>query len=356
MTSSRRAHLQLLGSSLLAGSLSACRKPQKEASQAAPAPSKTEASYRIGWCARPVWLPFQLMQSQGFLKKRAQEFGVQIELVEFAEYADCARSYQEGKLAGAALSTPQLIQCASAGKRTVAVLINAKPGDSHAIVVRQGDLGTIRGERIIVEPNSVSHYLLARALEHTKTGTNEIQLVKVPGQKQAQLYIHNAGAKAAAVWDPALGQILSSGKGRIAFSSKNTPNEILECLAISDQALKESPGLGKALCAAWFDALGMLVNPKSRPEALQLMSKSAGISVAELEVALQRLEFFHSVPELKAYLQSRALGAAMRKVATISHQYDLITTLNFGTTYGPNTPGELRFDGSYLPADLVLAR
>ena len=78
---------------------------------------------------------------------------------------------------------------------------------------------------------------------------------------------------------------VEAGKGKVVFSSRDIPNEIMDFLIVSEAALKESPALGKALTEAWFDVFTnlaswtigrLLVDAKPYPEASRVFVADSG--------------------------------------------------------------------------------
>lgn len=360
--SSRRAHLHLLCSSLVASTLSGCRKSTKHGTSdqsASKAPAKRARPakrYRIGWCARPSWMPFKLMQTSGLLEKRAKEFGVNVELVQFEGYTDLSRAFVEKKLDGVTLTTPQLMRAASQGRQTVAVLATANPKDAYMLLVRQGDLGSIDGERVPVEVSGPGSYLIARALKDGKKPADLVTMVNVPVEQQDKLFLSTPSVVAISTSEPALGEIRQSSTAKIAYSSKEIPNELIDFLALSKSAVDECPELAQALCAAWFDVMAWMHAPKTNARAIQQMALHAGMSPKRFKQALARTELLTTPAKVAALLETRNFRKTIQRVYQTCVDYQLVETPDFAIGFNAQTPGALRFDLRFFPGKTAMAR
>lgn len=354
--SSRRAHLHVLWSSMVAASLGACSKKAAKPTQAKPkaAAPTTDQVFRIAWTNQAGWLPFKLAQSEGFLKKRAEEHGVKIELVAFGTDADAQQAYISGKVAGAFLSSPDLVQCADKEVKSAVILATAKPKAAHAVVVRQGDLSEIRGERVLLETQGVSHYLLVRAQQEAGMKRSDVRPTKIPRGKIAEFFKGEEKAKGAVVKNVQLNELLRSGKARIAFSDENISGEIVDFLALNAELAASQPALAKALCAAWFDATAMLNNPATSTKAQEVLAQAAQVTNAQLKQVFEREAYFTSPDQTRVFLDSPKLLSKMERVVRGSKQGELIqnAALRLGT--GSQGPFTLRFDSAYLPTIAAL--
>ena len=126
-------------------------------------------------CAEPVkvgvsiwtgWMPIYLMEEKGFLKKRSQEYGVEIELKKFKDYLASVQAFTAGELDACAMTIMDALPPADAGIDVAAVLVNDFSKGGDGILVQYGiDGSNFKGVEILLEEYSVSHYLLLRYLE-----------------------------------------------------------------------------------------------------------------------------------------------------------------------------------------------
>ncbi|MBW2454737.1 MAG: hypothetical protein JRI68_09505, partial [Deltaproteobacteria bacterium] len=139
-------------------------------------PAASDKEYKIGWSVWTGWMPFKLMDEKGFLKKRAEEHGVKIKLVEFKGYMDSVQAYAAKKLDGCAMTSMESLQPASNGVKSVGLLINDRSHGGDGVLARTGDVKALKGKTILLEEFSVSHYLLNRALESVDLKEKDVKI------------------------------------------------------------------------------------------------------------------------------------------------------------------------------------
>ncbi|HMZ52308.1 MAG TPA: lipid kinase, partial [Candidatus Sumerlaeota bacterium] len=119
----------------------------------------------VGYADRVDWLPFKLMEEEGFLSKRCDEFDVKVKLKEFKNYTEAVQAYTAGQLEGVTITSFDVLQPAAVGTKTVAAIPNASSNGADGVLVRKGaKIADLKGKKVAVQQNSVSHYLLQKAL------------------------------------------------------------------------------------------------------------------------------------------------------------------------------------------------
>jgi NitT/TauT family transport system substrate-binding protein len=318
------------------------------AAKPAPASSKT---YTIAWSVWTGWMPFRLMKDKGFLAARAKEQGVNVELKEFKGYMDSVQAFAAKKVDGVTMTSMESLQPASSGVDSVALLVNDISNGGDGVLVREiADLKGLKGQTILLDEMSVSHYLLARALSTVSMKEADVKIKNIPGDDAGKAFLTDPKVKAVVTWNPHLFQATEAGKGKVIFSSKDAPGEIIDLLVVSASALKESPALGTALTEAWYDAMKYITDPKTRPEAIEIMAKGAGASVEEYNKMLADTDLYTDREKCAAFLESDTLKATMEKVKKFSFDHGLIKEEKFAVGFGKGGSEKLRFDSSFVRA------
>jgi len=158
-----------------------------------------------------------------------------------------------------------------------------------ALVARSGiaDVAGLRGGRIAYEESPLGSYVLERALQSAGLTTGDVTLLnRFPDDGEKDF---RAGrADAVVTYEPVLGRILRDGAGRVLFSSRQMPGEIVDVLAMRRSVLRRRPDDVRRLLRAWFRALGDLqMNPQ---DAAAIMARHQGGDAA---VFLSGLEASH---------------------------------------------------------------
>jgi NitT/TauT family transport system substrate-binding protein len=312
-------------------------------------PPKSNKEFKIGWSVWTGWMPFKLMDEKGFLQKRAEEHGVKIKLVEFKGYMDSVQAYAAKKLDGCAMTSMESLQPASNGVKSAGILINDRSHGGDGVLARGNtDVKGLAGKTVLLEEFSVSHYLLNRALESANLKEKDVKIKNIPGDDAGKAFITDPGVQVVATWNPHLFQAVEAGKGKVIFSSRDIPNEIMDFLIVSDAALKEAPGLGKALTDAWFDAMSYITNTATRKEAIEIMAKGAGSSVEDFNKMLADTDLFTDKKKSADFLEGDVIKSTMAKVKKFSFDHDLVKDDKFTIGFGKDAKDLLRFDNSYI--------
>jgi NitT/TauT family transport system substrate-binding protein len=240
-------------------------------------------------------MPFRLMKEKGFLAARAKEHGVAIELKEFKGYMDSVQAFAAQKVDGVAMTSMESLQPASNGVDSTAILVNDISNGGDGSGASDLDIKALKGKTVLLEEFSVSHYLLARALEKNGMKEADLKVKNIPGDEAGKAFLTDTKVQAVATWNPHLFQATEQGKGKVVFSSKDIPGEIIDFLVVSGDALKETPHLANALTEAWYDAMKHITEPATRAESIEIMAKAAGASVQDFN-KMWRTPTLHGCP------------------------------------------------------------
>jgi len=347
-------HAAALASLLL---VAACGK--KEEGPAAPAAEAPKKEFNIGWSIYAGWMPWPYAEKSGILKKWADKYGIKINLVQVNDYVESVNQYTAGKLDGVGVTNMDALTIpAAGGKDTTALIMGDYSNGNDGIVMKTGKaVGELKGQTINLVELSVSHYLLARALE-----MNGMKLADVKTVNTSDADIVGAFAtpdvKTVVTWNPQLAEVKKTGT--MVFDSSKIPNEIQDLMTVSTATLKANPALGKALVGAWFEVMALM--QKGGPDseaAIAEMAKLSGTDVANYKSQLATTFLYYKPADAVAYVTG----------PDIARHEDLVRQFSFSKgLFGPNAtsvdaigielPGgkvlgdkanvKLRFDATYM--------
>jgi NitT/TauT family transport system substrate-binding protein len=337
-----------------AGSATSAAGPTKTtATRGGEAPTTPSGrEFTIAWSVWTGWMPFKLMDQKGFLATRAKEHGVKVKLQEFKGYMDSVQAFAAQKVDGCAMTSMESLQPASNGVDSVAILVNDTSNGGDGVLVRGNlDIKGLKGQTVLLEEMSVSHYLLARALATAGMKEADVKIKNIPGDDAGKAFLTDPKVVAVTTWNPHLFKAVEGGKGKVIFSSKDIPGEIIDLLVMNGKALKESPKLATVLTEAWYDAMQAILNPATRAESIEIMAKAAGgLSVEEFNKMLADTDLYTDRAKAGAFLESDTIKSTMEKVKKFSFDHGLIKDDKFAVGFGSSGPEKLRFDASYVRA------
>lgn len=261
----------------------------------AKAPVATAAkTYTIGWTIYAGWMPWPYAQQAGIVKKWADKYGVDIKLVQINDYAESLNQYTAGKLDGVTATNMDALTVPAAGGKdtTVLMLGDYSNGNDGVILKGANSLAEIKGRPVNLVQFSVSHYLLARALETAGLKASD---VKVVNTSDADIVAAFAApeTKALVTWNPQLSEVAKQSGAKLVFDSSKIPGEILDGLMVSSDALKANPNLGKALTGIWYETLALATaqTPEGKA-AREAMAKLSGTDLAGFEAQLKTTHLY----------------------------------------------------------------
>lgn len=354
----RRTLLQGIGLAGLAA-LTACGDTATDKSGA-----KTEApkkKFAIGWSIYAGWMPWPYAQKSGIVKRWADKYGITIELVQVNDYVESINQYSAGKLDGVVSTTMDALTIpAAGGKDTSVVIIGDYSNGNDGIVLKNGkSLADLKGRSVNLVELSVSHYLLARALE---TGGMKLTDIKTVNTSDADIVgaFASADVTAVATWNPQLAELRQVPGATEVFDSSKIPGEILDVLTVSTATLAANPDLGKALAGIWYEVMAVLAAGDAKTkEAVAIMAADAGTSPAEFEGQLKTTYLFATPAAALAYATNPELVTVTDRVRQFSFANGLFgpaatsvdaVGIGFpgGKTLGDTANLKLRFDPAYM--------
>lgn len=331
------------------GAAAGSAAPSAKASEGAPAAAGRE--YQIGWSIWTGWMPFKLMEAKGFLARRAADKGLKIKLVEFPVYMDSVTAFAAGKLDGCALTAMEALQPAAAGIDTVAVVVNDTSNGGDGVLVRGiEDLKGLKGKEILLSELSVSHYLLVRGLGTVGMTEADVKIKNTDGDEAGKAFVADPKVEAVTTWNPHLFQATEAGKGKVVFSSKDIPGEIIDLLVLNGAAIDASPALATVLTEAWYDAMRAIADPATRDDSIAIMAAGAHASVDEFKKMMAGTDLYTDRARGAAFLEADATKATMERIKQFSIAHGLVKDAKFAIGYGAKARDKLRFDASYAAA------
>jgi NitT/TauT family transport system substrate-binding protein len=264
---------------------------------------------------------------------------------------DSVTAFAAGKLDGCAMTAMEALQPAAAGVDTVALVVNDTSNGGDGVLVRGiDDLRGLAGKEILLAELSVSHYLLVRGLASVGMKESDVKIKNSDGDEAGKAFVADPRVEAVTTWNPHLFQATEAGKGKVIFSSKDIPGEIIDLLVVNRRALAEAPQLGAVLTEAWYDAMRAIEDPATRDESIAIMAAGARATVAEFTKMMNGTDLFTDRARAAAFLEADSTKATMERIRKFSIDHGLIKDATFAIGYGASGGEKLRFDASYTAA------
>jgi NitT/TauT family transport system substrate-binding protein len=328
----------------------------------APAEAATKKSFHIAWSIYVGWMPWAYAAESGIMKKWADKYGIEVELVQVKDYIESINLYTAGNFDGCAMTNMDALTIpAAGGVDTSAVIIGDFSNGNDGVVLKSGpSLADLRGRRIGLVEYSVSHYLLARALETAGLTENDVTIVNTSDASIVDTFAATPDMTAVVTWNPQLAAVLKVPKANLVFDSSMIRGEIIDLMVVNTQTLRDNPDLGKALAGAWYEAMATMERQDEEgAAALEFMAKASGTNLVGYKAQLEATRLFSDPQSAVAFAKSADLPNTMNRVRKFSFAHGLLGSsaasadavgieVSDGQVLGDAGNVKLRFDVEYM--------
>jgi NitT/TauT family transport system substrate-binding protein len=323
-----------------------------------PASAEPKTSFKVCWSIYVGWMPWGYLQDSGIMKKWAQKYGIDVEIVQINDYVESINQYTAGGFDGCSMTNMDALTIpAVGGVDSTALIAGDFSNGNDGIVVKKGaDVASLRGQKINLVELSVSHYLLARALEKNGMAETDVTVVNTSDADIVSAFSGSAEVTAVVTWNPQLAEVAAVPGATKIFDSAQIPGEIIDLMVVNTATLNDNPAFGKALTGAWYEAMdNMQKNPAIRAE----MARAAGTDAAGFEAQLASTKMMYLPGEGVAFTNSAALKSTMDAVRKFSAAHGLFgqsgatedkvgIAFPGGALLGDPANIKLRFDAAYM--------
>ncbi|MGB5261428.1 MAG: putative urea ABC transporter substrate-binding protein [Gammaproteobacteria bacterium] len=326
-----------------------------------PAPAQAKDKFRVAWSIYVGWMPWGYGDQAGIVKKWADKYGIEIEVVQINDYIESINQYTAGAFDGCVMTNMDALTIPAAGgvDSTALIVGDFSNGNDGMILKGKKSLADVKGQKVNLVELSVSHYLLARALESIGSSEQDLTVVNTSDADMVSAYA-SRDVTAVVTWNPLLSEILAMPDSHKVFDSSQIPGEIIDMMVVNTGTLAANPKLGKALTGAWYEIMStMSGDGKGAVAARTQMAEASGTDLAGYESQLASTRMFYDAADAVAFVRSGELIETMQSVAAFSFKHGLLgegapDAGYIGTAYpgnkivGNKNSVKLRFDDTYM--------
>ncbi|WP_439541476.1 putative urea ABC transporter substrate-binding protein [Hyphomicrobium sp.] len=322
------------------------------------AAAKEKKDFKVAWSIYVGWMPWGYAADSGIVKKWADKYGITIEVKQFNDYVESINQYTAGAFDAVTLTNMDALSIpAAGGVDTTAVVVGDFSNGNDAIIVKSGGLEALKGTSVNLVEFSVSHYLLARALESVKLAEKDLKVVNTSDADMAAAF-KTPDVTAVVTWKPVVSTILESPDAKKVFDSAQIPGEIIDLMVANTEVLKANPDFGKALVGIWYDTMAAL---EKDPAAKEHMAKASGTDIKGFDEQLATTKLFATPKDAVAFATGPDVKSTTERVSTFLFDKALLgkdaksagaigVAFPDGSVYGDKANVKLRYDATYMQA------
>jgi len=318
-------------------------------------------SFSIAWTIYAGWVPWQYAEDSGIMKKWADKYDIEVDIVQVNDYIESINQYTAGQFDGVvATSMDGLSIPAASGLDTTALIVGDYSNGNDGLVSKDAtSIEELEGETVHLVELSVSHYLLARALESVGLSEQDLNVMNISDADLIAAF-QTEGVRHVATWNPLLAEVQTFPGATKLFDSSQIPGHIKDLTLVNTETLADNPELGKALVGAWYETMSILASDSEKgQEARAFLGKISGTDQAGYEAQLAGMKMFWEPQMSVEFINSEQAFEAMDSVRQFSFDKGLLgqgamspdfVGIEFpdGTIMGDSGNVKLRFNDDYM--------
>ena len=288
-------------------------------------PAAAKPKFTVAWSIYVGWMPWDYADHSGILDKWSDKYGIEIEMVRM-DYIPSVEAYV-GKQVDAAVMTNMecLNMPAASGIDSTVLIVGDYSNGNDALLTRGGkNVKGLKGETVNLVELSVSHYLLARALQSLGKTERDINVVNTSDADMIAAW-QTPDVTAAVTWNPLVAEIAAMPDAHKVFTSADIPGEIIDLTVVNTETLADNPAFGKALAGAWYETMSIMASDtEAGREARAAMGAASGTDLAGYDMQLDSTKMFYDPADAAAFARSEDLPATMDAVRTFLFDHGLL--------------------------------
>jgi len=317
----------------------------------------TKKEYPVAWSHYTGWEPWDYADAAGILKKWGDKYGIAIKLVRVNDYVESINLFTAKKYYACAMTNMDALTIPAAGGIDCTALILGDFSNGNDGIVTKGEKSVkeLAGKKVKLVQNSVSHYLLSRALGMNGMAEKDLTVVNTSDADIGSVFLSEKNG-IAVTWNPILMQVRKEKGVRMIFDSTKIPGEIIDMLVVHTDAPEE---LKKALVGAWYETMAVMSDPAKNGKSIEHMAKSSAATVPEFIEQLKTAAMFYAPAEAAKFGTSEQLKKTMEYVRSFSFTNGLFgesakskdfVGIRFpdGSVLGDASNVKLRFDVTWM--------
>ncbi|MEM9279887.1 MAG: putative urea ABC transporter substrate-binding protein [Pseudomonadota bacterium] len=325
------------------------------------AQAETKKDFSVCWSIYVGWMPWGYLQDSGIMKKWADKYEITVDIVQINDYVESINQYTAGQYDGCSMTNMDALSIpAGGGVDTTALIVGDFSNGNDGIILKdKSSLADIKGQNVNLVELSVSHYLLARALDTVGLSERDLTVVNTSDADMIAAYATDE-VTSVVTWNPLLSEIEANSDATRVFDSAGIPGEIIDIMMVNTETLADNPAFGKALSGAWYELMSIMSSDTEEgKKARTAMAVASGTDLAGYDAQLATTKMFYKPSEAVAFTKSGDLPKTMKFVAEFLFDKGILgegapsaefvgVSFPDGSLYGDKNNVKLRFDTTYM--------
>nr|WP_299498436.1 putative urea ABC transporter substrate-binding protein [uncultured Rhizobium sp.] len=322
-----------------------------------------KTTFKVGYSIYVGFMPMGYIKESGILKKWADKYGIEIEMVLVNDYVGSINQFIAGDFDAVGVAGMDALTMPAAGGVDTSIFLITDYSNGNDVLMSKSaaSVADLKSKDVYLVEYSVSHYLLNRALVmNGLSGVGEVKTVNISDADISAAYLANDEIQTAASWKPMTADMLAGSKdSKVLFDSSQIPGEIMDVFIGNTAVMKENPDFGKAMTGAWYEALAAIkAGGDAAKPVNDYMAGALGTDDAGLKTQVDTTFFFYTPADAATFLTAATTKTAMDDIRKFSFDRGLFgegstsvdaigIELADGSLLGDPANVKLRVDASY---------
>ncbi len=321
----------------------------------------SKKDFKIAWSIYVGWMPWAYAAEAGIVKKWADKYGITIEVTQINDYIESINQFTAGKYDGCVMTNMDGLSIPAGGgvDSTALIVGDFSNGNDGVVMKGASSVADLKGQSVNLVELSVSHYLLARALDSAGMAEKDLTVVNTSDADIVAAF-KTPDVKAVVTWNPLLSEVAAEPGAKVLYTSADIPGEIIDMMVVNSETLAENPEFGKALVGAWYETMSiMMKNDEAGKKARTFMAEKSGTDLAGYDAQLASTQMFYDPAEAVKFTNSKDLIKTMDVVRKFLFKHGILgegapspdfvgMAFPSGNTLGDSGNIKFRFDPSYM--------
>jgi len=286
-------------------------------------PSQAAEPLKIGYSDWPGWVAWQVAIEKGWFK----EAGVAVDF-EWFDYSASIDAFAAGKLDAINITNGDALVTGASGAKGMMVLITDYSNGNDMIVAKPGiaSIKDLKGKKVGLEYGMVEHLMLLNGLKKSGMSEADVTIVKAPTNETPQV-LASPDISAIGAWQPVAGSAMKHVPGAKAiYTSADEPGLIYDVLSVKPASLSARREEWKKVIKVWYRVVDYIQNPKTRDDAVTIMSARVGLKPAAYLPLLGGTRILTLDEAKKAFVKAdgfKSLYGSSKTVDSFNVKYDI---------------------------------
>lgn len=323
--------------------------------------AEPKQQFNLAWSIYAGWMPWKYADESGIMKKWADKYGIEVKITQINDYVESINQFTAGQFDAVVLTSMDALSIPAAGgvDSTALIVGDYSSGNDGIVMKDSADMKTLKGQKINLVELSVSHYLLAHALESVGLSEKDVKVVNTSDADIVASFA-SKDVRNVVTWNPLLDEVAAVPGTHRVFDSSKIPGHIKDLTLTNSKTLADNPAFGKALVGAWYEVMAIIASDTAEgAKARTFLGEASGTDRAGYESQLKGMKMFWTPADSLAFIESQQAYNAMDSVRQFSFTHGLLgqgaanadfigISMPNGKLLGDAKNVKLRFDTTYM--------